>query len=283
MSLKIAGPADLHLHSDCSDGTEPPAEVVRRARAAELGTIALTDHDTVAGWDEAARAARAAGIVLLPGAEVSAKHRGMSVHVLAYLFDPDHAALSRTMTRVRGDRIGRAERITRNLARDLPVTWEDVLAQCADHATIGRPHIADALVARGIVASREEAFAGPLHPASPYYVSHAAPTPVEVVEEVGRAGGVSIIAHPAGRGALPDGEIRSLIDAGLGGFELGHRENTPAGTARLQRYVDEHDLIVTGSSDYHGAGKPNRLGENTTDPVMVERIIRAATGSDPVV
>jgi len=283
MSLKSVGPADLHLHSDCSDGTEPPAEVVRRARAAELGTIALTDHDTVAGWDEAARAARAAGIMLLPGAEVSAKHRGMSVHVLAYLFDPDHAALSRTMTRVRGDRIGRAERITRNLARDLPVTWEDVLAQCADDATIGRPHIADALVARGIVASREEAFAGPLHPASPYYVSHAAPTPVEVVEEVGRAGGVSIIAHPAGRGALPDGEIRSLIDAGLGGFELGHRENTPVGTARLQRYVDEHDLIVTGSSDYHGAGKPNRLGENTTDPAMVERIIRAATGSDPVV
>lgn len=282
MSPTIAGPADLHMHSACSDGTESPAEVVRQADIAGLRTIALTDHDTVAGWHEAAGASREAGLVLIPGAEVSSKHRGSSVHVLAYLFDPDHKGLARLMTRVRDDRVGRAERIARNLARDLPVTWDDVLAQRSGDATIGRPHIADALVARGIVASRAEAFAGPLHPASKYYVSHAAPTPLEVVDEVRRAGGVSIIAHPAGRGTMPDGAIRELLDAGLSGFELGHRENTASGTARLRRLVDERDLIVTGSSDYHGAGKPNRLGENTTDPVMVARIVSAATGSKPV-
>ncbi|MGO1466297.1 PHP domain-containing protein [Microbacterium gubbeenense] len=283
MSPQIAGPADLHMHSECSDGTEAPAEVVRQAGIAGLRTIALTDHDTVAGWDDAARASRESGIALLPGAEVSSKHRGSSVHVLAYLFDPDHRGLSHLMARVRDDRVGRAERIARNLARDLPVTWEDVLEQRSGDATIGRPHIADALVARGIVKSRAEAFAGPLHPASPYYVSHAAPTPLEAVIEIARAGGVSIIAHPAGRGTMPEHAIRELLDAGLAGFELGHRENTATGTARLQRLVEERDLIVTGSSDYHGAGKPNRLGENTTDPAMVARIVGAATGSAPVV
>ncbi|GGF44167.1 metal-dependent phosphoesterase [Microbacterium sorbitolivorans] len=283
MRHDLPAPADLHLHSTFSDGTEPPTEVVARAAEAGLKTIALTDHDTVAGWDEAARATRAAGLVLIPGIEVSAKHRGRSVHVLAYLPDPNAPELAGLMARVRDDRVGRAERIARNIARDYPVSWDDVLAQRTGDATVGRPHIADALIAAGVVASREEAFAAILHPAGPYYVGHDAPDPGEVVRAIGAAGGVSIIAHPAGRGMLPDDVIRALIGDGLGGFELEHRENSAAGVAHLRGFVDQHDLIVTGSSDYHGiAGKPNRPGENTTAPEMVERIVRAASGTDPV-
>jgi predicted metal-dependent phosphoesterase TrpH len=277
----LPAPADLHLHTTFSDGTEPPAEVVARAAEAGLRTISITDHDTVAGWDEAAGAARAAGLALLPGIEVSAKHRGRSVHVLAYLPDPASPALARLMARVRDDRVGRAERIAGNISRDYPVTWDDVLLQRTGDATVGRPHIADALIAAGVVSSREEAFTEILHPAGPYYVGHDAPDPGEVVRAIGAAGGVSIIAHPAGRGMLPDDVVRELIGEGLGGFELDHRENSPAGVAHLRRFVEAHDLIVTGSSDYHGvAGKPNRPGENTTAPEMVERIVRAASGTD---
>ena len=279
----LPGPADLHLHSTFSDGTEPPATVVARAAEAGLATIAITDHDTVAGWDEAAAASREAGLVLLPGIEVSAKHRGRSVHVLAYLPDPTDTQLADLMNRVRDDRVGRAERIARNIARDYPVTWEDVLAQRTGDATVGRPHIADALIAAGIVASREDAFAQILHPAGPYYVDHDAPDPGEAVRAIVGAGGVAVIAHPAGRGMLPDDVIRALIADGLGGFELAHRENSEAGVAHLRDFVTRHDLIVTGSSDYHGlSGKPNRPGENTTSSEMVERIVDAATGISPI-
>lgn len=282
MPESLPSPADLHLHSTCSDGTEAPREVIRQARAAGLGLVGLTDHDTVSGWDEAAAAARATGVGLLRGAEFSAKHRGRGVHVLGYLFDPTDGPLASLMTRVRDDRLGRAERLVGNLARDFPLTWEDVLAQRAGDATIGRPHIADALVAAGLVVDRDEAFRGPLHPAGGYYVGHFAPEPVEVVRALVAAGGVAIIAHPAGRGMLPDPAIRELLEAGLAGFEIGHRENTRRGAAHLRRIAEAHDLIVTGSSDYHGAGKPNVLGEHTTDPAMVERIVRAATGAEAV-
>lgn len=276
-------PADLHLHSTFSDGTESPTVVVQRAAEAGVRTLALTDHDTVAGWDEAAGAARAAGLAMVPGIELSAKHRGRSVHVLAYLPDPTSPELVRLMSRVRDDRVGRAERIARNIASDFPVTWADVLAQRTGDATVGRPHIADALIAAGVVASREEAFARILHPAGPYYVGHDAPDPGEVVRAIVGAGGTAIIAHPAGRGMLPDDVIRALIADGLAGFELGHRENSATGIAHLERFVTAHDLIVTGSSDYHGlAGKPNRPGENTTAPDMLERLIRGATGTDPI-
>ncbi len=270
------------MHSTCSDGTEAPREVVRQARAAGLGLIALTDHDTVGGWEEAATAARATGMGLVPGAEFSAKQRGRGVHVLGYLFDPTDASLASLMRRVRDDRLGRAERLVANLSRDFPVTWGDVLAQRSGDATIGRPHIADALVAAGLVADRDEAFRGPLHPAGAYYVGHFAPDPIDLVRAIVAAGGVAIIAHPAGRGMLPDSAIRALIDVGLAGFELGHRENTAAGTAHLREIAEAHGLIVTGSSDYHGAGKPNALGENTTDPAMVARILSAGTGSEPM-
>ena len=158
-----------------------------------------------------------------------------------------------------------------------------MLAQTSDGATVGRPHIADALVARGYAADRSAAFEEILHPRRGYFVSHYAPDPATAVSLIVEAGGVAVIAHPAGRGRmLPPGLLHELIRLGLGGFELGHRENTDEGARALRRLAEEHDLIVTGSSDYHGSGKPNRPGEHTTSDAMLARIIAAGTGSAPV-
>ncbi|VXC04801.1 Error-prone DNA polymerase [Microbacterium sp. 8M] len=278
----FAGPIDLHLHSNRSDGTEDPAVLVGRAAEQGLGTIALTDHDTTAGWAEAAGAAAEHGMTFIPGMELSSKDGWRSVHVLAYLFDPEDPDLVAETARIRDDRIGRAERIARNIARDYPLRWEDVLAQTDPDATVGRPHIADALVARGIVRDRGEAFDGILHPREGYYEGHYAPDPLTAIELITAAGGVAVIAHPAGRERMSDATLRRLIDAGLGGLEIDHRENTPEGRAWLHRIAAEHDLIITGSSDYHGAGKPNVPGENTTTPAMLQRIIDRGSGSAPV-
>ena len=151
-------------------------------------------------------------------------------------------------------------------------------------ATFGRPHIADALIARGIVRDRTEAFGGILHPREGYYEPHYAPDPLTAVRLVTDAGGVAVIAHPVTSGRdrmMPLNMIEQLISAGLGGFEIDHRENTAAGKRTLREIAARHDLIVTGSSDYHGAGKPNRPGENTTSDEMVARLIERATGTSP--
>ncbi|MFZ8756709.1 PHP domain-containing protein [Microbacterium sp. HMH0099] len=279
---RFEGPSDLHLHSTHSDGTEPPAQVMAAAHRHGLRTAALTDHDTTSGWAEAAEAATSLGMTFLPGMELSARHRWRSVHLLAYLVDPDDAGLRAMTDRIRSSRLDRARIMADRIAQDYDIAWDDIAAQTTDGATVGRPHIADALVARGIVADRTEAFAGILHPANDYYVALYAPDPVTAVELVVGAGGVPIVAHPAGRALLPDGVTASMLAAGLKGFELRHRENLPEPTAQLAALARSHDLIVTGSSDYHGLGKPNVPGENTTDDDMVARIIAAGRGSSPV-
>ena len=280
----FTGPADLHLHSNHSDGTESPAEVVAQAHAYGIRTLALTDHDRSTGWEEAGDAAVARGMTFIPGMELSAKHEWRSVHVLGYLFDPENAALRAETDRIRGDRIGRAERIVRNIGRDYDLQWDDVVAQTTADATVGRPHIADALIARGIVRDRTEAFDGILHPREGYYEPHYAPDPLTAVRLITEAGGVAVIAHPvtAGRDRMmPVPFIERLIDAGLGGLEIDHRENTEAGKRMLREIAAKHDLIVTGSSDYHGSGKPNRPGEHTTSDEMVARLIARGTGIAP--
>ncbi|MEJ6555221.1 PHP domain-containing protein [Microbacterium esteraromaticum] len=283
-SARFRGPSDLHLHSNHSDGTEPPAEVMRQAHAHGIRTAALTDHDRTTGWREAGDAAVALGMTFLPGMEFSAKHEWRSVHVLGYLFDPDDPDLVAETDRIRSDRVGRAERIVRSIGRDYELVWDDVLEQTTPDATVGRPHIADALVARGIVRDRSEAFDGILHPREGYYEPHYAPDPLTAVRLITRAGGVAVIAHPvtAGRDRMmPLSYIERLIGEGLAGFEIDHRENTADGKRLLRDIAARHDLIVTGSSDYHGAGKPNRPGENTTADEMVTRIIERATGTRP--
>jgi predicted metal-dependent phosphoesterase TrpH len=280
---RFRGPADLHLHSQNSDGTEPPADVMAAAHRHGIRTASLTDHDTTSGWVEASGAATALGMTFIPGMEMSAKYGGRSVHVLSYLIDPDDTALNAMTARVRASREHRASAMVERIGRDYDLGWADVVAKTSEGATVGRPHIADALVARGIVGDRAEAFGGILSPRSDYYVSLFAPDPVTAVSLVVAAGGVPVIAHPAGRaGLLPLDLLHELLDAGLGGFELGHRENRAPGLAQLQEIVAERDLIVTGSSDYHGTGKPNLPGENTTSDEMVARLIARGTGSDPV-
>jgi predicted metal-dependent phosphoesterase TrpH len=271
------------MHSTHSDGTESPAQVMAAAHRHGLRTAALTDHDTTSGWAEAAEAAASLGMTFFPGMELSARHEWRSVHVLAYLIDPDQPDLRAMTERVRSSRLDRARLMADRIGRDYDLDWDDIVAQTTDGATVGRPHIADALVANGLVRDRAEAFSSILHPGGEYYVALYAPDPVTAVELVVAAGGVPIIAHPAGRaGLLPKALLERMLDAGLAGFELGHRENLDAGIRTLRRISRERALVITGSSDYHGLGKPNQPGENTTDDDMVARIIDLATGTAPV-
>ncbi len=274
---------DLHTHSCVSDGTEPPADLVAAAVAAGLDAVALTDHDTTAGWAGAAAAAEAAGITLVPGMEVSCRSaEGISVHVLSYLHDPAHPGLLEEIARSRAARVSRAELMVQRLAEDFPIDWDTVQEQVAPGATIGRPHIADALVAAGVVPNRSAAFSGILTARSPYFVAHYAPDPAHAVELVRQAGGVPVFAHPvaSSRGRVVGEEtFHAMIDAGLLGVEVDHRDNPEAGRRWLRRLAEEEHLLVTGSSDYHGTGKPNRLGENTTDPSVLAQIAALGTGT----
>ena len=271
---------DLHTHSRASDGTQSPADLVATARAEGLDVVALTDHDTTAGWDEAATAARAVGIALVRGTEVSARARGVSVHLLSYLQDPQHPALADELARARESRVHRARHIVERLSRDVPITWQDVLDQARDAVVVGRPHIADALVARGVVPDRDAAFAHLLASDGPYHVDHYAPEAAAAVAAIRASGGVPVFAHPAAgaRGRIvPDRVFDELADAGLVGLEVDHRDHSPAQRERLRGIAARLGLLVTGSSDYHGSGKRNRLGENLTDPQVLDEIVRRGT------
>lgn len=266
---------DLHTHSTASDGTDEPGQVVEAAARAGLTVVALTDHDTSVGWADAARASSSTGVALVRGAEISTTDAGISVHLLAYLYDPEHPALVRELERTRTSRLSRLERMAALLAEDYPITWEDVVAQTGLGATVGRPHLADALAAAGVVASRDEAFATMLRPGARYYVPHDAPGTLEAVRAVRAAGGVPVVAHPGAseRGrVIPDATIERLAEAGLAGLEIDHRDHDAATRLRLRELARSLDLLVTGSSDYHGVGKPNLIGENTTAPEALEAI-----------
>jgi len=272
---------DLHTHSNASDGTQSPAEVVSSAVEAKLQVVALTDHDTTAGWVEAAEAAAQHGIALVRGIEVSCNDEDISIHLLGYLQDPTAPGLLEELERSRESRGNRAQRIVERLARVMALTWEDVLKQVKPGATVGRPHIADAMVAKGIVAERGEAFAKYLYDGSPFYESHDAPDPVTAVRLVRQAGGVAVMAHPfaSGRGfVVKDAVIEAMAAEGMAGLEVYHRDHTGAEVQHGLDLAASLGLFVTGSSDYHGEGKPNLLGENTTDPVVLQQIEALASG-----
>lgn len=276
---------DLHAHTTASDGTTSPTELVSQAHDAGLDVVAITDHDTAVGWDEAVDAARLQGVGLVRGMEMSTRYHGMSVHLLAYLHDRDNPALVAELARTREQRAARVRAMVDKLARDYPLTWDDVVAQ-ADGATavLGRPHIADALVAAGIVPDRSAAFEHLVSTSGPYYVRYH-PTPTDqAVALVRAAGGVPVLAHPGAesRGQiLPDDAIATLVDIGLAGVEAHHRDHSPVQVARLVALASRWDLLVTGASDFHGTGKPNRLGENLTTGDVLDAI--AAQGVTCVV
>ena len=280
----MPGPIDLHTHSSVSDGTETPTELVEAAIEAGLSTVALTDHDSTAGWNEAFAAASGTGLTIIPGMELSTNHGPASVHMLAYLFDALDGGIIAETAQIRDGRLHRAERIVEKISADYDITWDDVLAESSDGSTLGRPHIADALVRKGIVETRSAAFETILHWRGGYYEKYYAPSPLEGVRMIVRAGGVPVLAHPATYGRyrpMDDAFIGQLADEGLFGLEVGHRDNTDEGKERLLVLAKRFGLEVTGSSDYHGEGKPNRLAENTTSPEVLEKLIARATGSTP--
>lgn len=267
---------DLHTHTTCSDGTDSPTELMKKACEVGIDVIGLTDHDTVSGWEEASIAARANSIRLVRGMEITATCHGVRVHILGYLFNSEDNKVQDHIRSVRESREGRARAITERLAADFPVTFEDVMRQAAPGATLGRPHIADALVEKGILANRSEAFEQVLATSSPYYVEQYAPDARAVVEFIHAAGGKTVWAHPKAmkRGTVaPDRAYRELAEAGLFGIEVDHRDN-PADTRQfLTDIVNAYGLARFGSSDYHGRGKPNKLGENTTSPDAYRALI----------
>ena len=270
---------------------DTPIELVENAVRAGVSVLAITDHDTTAGWDEAIEAARSHRIGLVPGIEVSTRSeiapgRRISVHILAYLPDPNHGPLKAELDKTRESRINRARRMVELLAVDYPISWEAVAAVQEPGATVGRPAIADALVKLGVVPTRSDAFTSILHRSSKYYVSDHSLDTKEAIALIRAAGGVSVIAHPlidfpAGASAsdLPEQHFEELIAAGLDGVEINHRAVPEVAKDWLEQLAFKHNLIVTGSSDYHGiGGKDNRLGENTTSPEMLKRIIDQASG-----
>jgi len=267
---------DLHTHSNFSDGTDTPATLLNKALANGLTTIALTDHDTVAGWQEAIDHLRP-GISLVLGSEISCQTTdGLSVHMLGLLFDSNNEELMSMMARTRENRIGRMAKIIARLnAANYAVTMEDVQAQLSEGATLGRPHLADALIAKGYMKSREEVFAEVLHNDSPYYVSHYSPTPEVAIGLIKQAGGVAVIAHAMsslrGRVVSQD-SFASYVAAGLDGIEVFHRDHTLENRELLAGIADDFGLAKTGSSDYHGNGKLNQLAEFHTHPAEFEKL-----------
>jgi predicted metal-dependent phosphoesterase TrpH len=270
---------DLHTHSRVSDGTDAPAELVAKAAAADLYAVALTDHDTFDGLDEAVAEGERLGVQVLRGLELSCARRGHSVHLLAYGADPRDPALAAEMVRVRG---GRTDRLTPVLAKlaalGVPVTESQVLAQVGGSPSVGRPHIADALVAAGFVEDRTEAFDRFLADGGPAHVPRYAIDIERGIDLVHGAGGVAVLAHPWGRGrehVLPADLLTDLVgDHGLDGLEVDHQDHDADARHRLRRLTERLGVLATGSSDYHGTGKQDHdLGCNTTDPVVYEEIL----------
>ncbi|HEX7743659.1 MAG TPA: PHP domain-containing protein [Micromonosporaceae bacterium] len=278
---------DLHAHSTASDGTLTPNELVAAAAEAGLDVVAITDHDTTAGW-AAAAAALPRGLTLVPGAELSCRWYGVEpaipLHLLAYFFDPEDPELVAELTRVRADRERRGRRTVDRLRADgIEVDWDEIYAYAAG-GTVGRPHIAQALIRAGLVATTKEAFA-------PHWLGERYRLPKEdidvfrAVRLVRQAGGVPVFAHPRAsrRGrTVPDQVIVDMAEAGLAGLEADHEDHTPRERAAVRALAGELGLVVTGSSDFHGSHKSVQLGAHTTTVAAYERMVAEARGTSPI-
>lgn len=267
---------DLHTHTSASDGTDTAAQLINKALAQGLDTLAITDHDSIAGWASASQTLRG-DLKLVLGAEISCLTKeGISVHMLGLLFDGTNLALLEVLENTRDERLPRMRKMIELMRADgIDISLSDVEAVMPVGATMGRPHLADALVVKKIIKTREEAFLELLNNESKYYVSHLAPTPEEAVRLIRAAGGVAVIAHPFAslRGQiLQSSDFIALQAAGLNGIEVNHRDQSNEERLSLFNIASDLDLVMTGSSDYHGTGKLNSLGENVTDPAQWDRL-----------
>ncbi len=274
--------ADLHTHSDRSDGTDSPADLVARAERLGVDVLALTDHDTTAGWDDALAAGRGLGVGIIPGLEISCRLDGAGVHLLAYLVDPSFAPLRAELTRVLD---GRKSRLPSTIERlrllGIDISVDDVHRVAGPADALGRPHVADALVAKGVCGDRDDAFDRLLSPGRPGYVDRYAADLGEMITLVRAAGGVSVVAHPwarMSRRVLTGAALADLTDAGLAGIEVDHPDHDPDTRRQLGAIATALDLLVTGSSDHHGDGKGRafELGSNSTAPEQLDRLISLA-------
>jgi 3',5'-nucleoside bisphosphate phosphatase len=281
---------DLHAHSTCSDGTYGPAELVGMAEAAGLTVVALTDHDTTQGWAEARRAlryGREAGTwssiqTVVPGIEISCKIRGIGLHMLGYLFDPEHRELSAALAEIRASRVHRAEAMVAKAAElGAPITWERV-REIAGDGVVGRPHVAAALVEAGVVGSIDEAF-GPswLGEGGRAKVEKLDMDPFRAIGLVKAAGGVTVMAHALAHRRGPvvaDADIAAFARAGMNGIEVDHPDHDPESREHLRGLAKDLGLLPTGSSDWHGGRKQTPLGAETTDPEAFEALVAGASG-----
>ncbi|WP_083267885.1 PHP domain-containing protein [Lentzea guizhouensis] len=276
---------DLHTHSSESDGTDSPAELVRAAARAGLDAVALTDHDTSAGWAEAV-AALPPGLRLVRGAELSCEcpdgyGRTITVHLLAYLYDPTHSALMVEQSRLRQERRQRLQKMAEMMQADgFPIDPVELMERLPFDAPAGRPHLAQALIRAGVVESVDEAFATFLTGGA-YYVGRT-DTPVErAIEMITEAGGVTVLAHPFARSRGPvvaPAVVESLASLGLTGVEVDHPDHDARTRESLRSLASSLGLVITGSSDYHGTNKTVRLGAETTAPEMLDALAERATG-----
>ena len=274
---------DLHAHSRASDGTQTPAELVRAAAAAGLDVLAITDHDTADGWDEAAAAALEAGIDLVRGMEISTRFDGRGAHLLAYLPDPTFPALVTELDQILAGRNARLPAMVTRL-RELGVEIEaDDVRRLAGSAATGRPHVADTLVSMGVVGDRDEAFARFLNPGRPAYADRHAASLTDMIRTITSAGGVTVLAHPWGRHRHEEPDeaaLAGLAEVGLAGLEVDHQDHDAGARERLRAIATNLELVITGSSDHHGTGKTDHeLGCNTTAPEHYHRLLELASAA----
>lgn len=280
---------DLHTHSTASDGTDTPAALVTTAAAAGLDVVALTDHDTTAGWAQAA-ISRPRGLTIVPGVEFSCvrqepEGRRVSLHLLAYLFDPEDPGLQAEWTRLRQSRRTRGAAMVANLVADgYPISWEGV-SDLAGDGSVGRPHIARALVAAGVVPDVDTAFRELLSSRQPYYVRKADTEVFTALQLVRAAGGLPVFAHPMARRRGPvvsDDTIEKMAAAGLVGLEVDHPDHDPDDRAHAAVLARDLGLIPTGSSDYHGTNKTTPIGARMTDPHAYEQLLALPAALAPI-
>lgn len=264
---------DPHAHTLRSDGTDTPTQLVLAARAAGLDYVGITDHDTTEGWEEAAQAAELYGIGLIRGVEVSSQVEGQSVHILGFLMG--EGELEELFADSVNSRRDRLTQMVENVAADYPLVSLDAIVEAAAGAPLGRPHLADELVGRGYFPHRSATFETVLHETGPYYVPQRVPHPVEVVTRIRGAGGVPILAHPLSRTrgqAVGEDLVADMAEAGLFAIERDHRDHSPQARAKVDQIAQRHLLAISGGSDYHGRGKPNKLGENLLAPYILSQI-----------
>ena len=276
--------ADLHVHSNASDGTDAPAEVIRRAAQAGLDAVALTDHDTVAGHEQARRALPDS-LTLVPGMELSCRLQDHSVHLLAYLFDPGQPELAAELALIRDDRVLRAQAMVRRLAElGVDISWDQVAA-IAGQAVVGRPHIARAMAASGAIAEPREAFTLDwIADGGRAYVDRYALEPVHAIRLVQAAGGAAVLAHPRAsrEGHVSDEQIARLAAVGLAGVEVFHPDQPDSERASLLALTNDLELLASGGSDDHGRLTGHRIGSEVAAADVYQKLVSMTTGARPL-